>query len=253
MRYAFTTSEKSYGGYSTHSLPTRNAEKSNERDVPKYVHDKVKEIKKKQKIDDSKAWAVAWSIFCKYKKPGDVHCQKPAGEYFKGRKAGGYDKYSPYSQDGGVRVKQVAKYVLGIMYEETSKALLHIFKQLESQLPTELVKVVSWMWTTKSYSQRIVSLNPVASALGEISRAIMPDPKPRGITSKLRGEAEKVLETLYKSRYLKQWEIRVAKKVNDAMAYVYSFAVRMEVLSPANKFKHGLEYGRLLYILDNNT
>ena len=75
---SFTSNEKSYGGYSSFS-PMRHAEGDKERNenIPAYVHDKVEEIMEKQKEkDEGKAWAVAWSIYCKYKKPGSPHCKK---------------------------------------------------------------------------------------------------------------------------------------------------------------------------------
>lgn len=76
------SSEKSYGGYSTHSLPTRNAE---EGAIPKYVEDKVKYFEEEKGYEPEKAWPVAWSIYCKYKKPGAKSCKKDPSEYFKGR------------------------------------------------------------------------------------------------------------------------------------------------------------------------
>ncbi len=80
--------DKMYGGYSTHSLPSRNAEndeKEGERDIPKYVDEKVKYFEKEKGYEPDLAWAVAWSIYCKYKKPDSPRCKQD--DYFKGRKA----------------------------------------------------------------------------------------------------------------------------------------------------------------------
>jgi len=52
------------------------------KDVERYVDEGTE-----QGLPEGKAWAVAWSRFCKYKKPGDSHCEKPADGYFTGRKA----------------------------------------------------------------------------------------------------------------------------------------------------------------------
>lgn len=53
-------------------------------DIPKDVERYVKEHTE-QGSDESKAWALAWSRFCKYKDPNSSHCQQD--EYFGGRKA----------------------------------------------------------------------------------------------------------------------------------------------------------------------
>ena len=73
-----------YGGYSTHILPTRNSE--SDRDVPKYVQELAEKIEDKGN-EPSYAWPVAWSVWCRYKKPGSPHCTRKPKEYFKDRKA----------------------------------------------------------------------------------------------------------------------------------------------------------------------
>ena len=55
-------------------------------DVERYV-----EEGKAQGMDEKKAWAVAWSRYCKYKNPGSSHCKKSPNEYFAGRKASEVD------------------------------------------------------------------------------------------------------------------------------------------------------------------
>lgn len=44
-------------------------------------------------MDEGKAWAIAWSRYCKYKNPGSGHCKKDESEYFKGRKAAAKVRY----------------------------------------------------------------------------------------------------------------------------------------------------------------
>lgn len=67
---SFTQDEKAWGGYSTHSLPTRTAE-----NLPSYVEDKVKEFEGKG-YDTDYAWPMAWSIYCKHKEPNSPHCHQ---------------------------------------------------------------------------------------------------------------------------------------------------------------------------------
>jgi len=38
-------------------------------------------------MEESKAWAIAWSRWCKYKKPGSPHCKRGPEGYFTGQKA----------------------------------------------------------------------------------------------------------------------------------------------------------------------
>jgi len=59
------------------------------RSIPKDVERYVKEIKKgNPSYDEAKTWATAWSIYCKYKKPGSDHCRMPTSEYFPGKGGG---------------------------------------------------------------------------------------------------------------------------------------------------------------------
>ena len=56
-----------------------------ERDVQKEVEELAAEIRKNQpEYDPSKAYATAWSLFCKYLKPDSPHCKKPKEDYFSG-------------------------------------------------------------------------------------------------------------------------------------------------------------------------
>ena len=78
-------SDKLYGGYSTHPLPTRHAESKKERNVPKYVQEKAEEIEAQGKPPEY-AFPVAWSIYCKYKNTSSDHCKMKKDEYFPNRK-----------------------------------------------------------------------------------------------------------------------------------------------------------------------
>jgi len=58
------------------------------KDLPKDVERYVKEVKRDNPgYDDAKAWATAWSIYCKNNSPDSPHCKKPKGDYFPGKKA----------------------------------------------------------------------------------------------------------------------------------------------------------------------
>jgi len=78
-----------YGGYSTHPLPTRNAEGKEraKRNIPKYVQERAEEIEEKSGKGPEYAFPVAWSIYCKYKEPNSPHCKKDKDEYFPSRSA----------------------------------------------------------------------------------------------------------------------------------------------------------------------
>lgn len=59
-----------------------------DRDIPKYVQDKAEFFEKEKGYEPSYAFSTAWSIYCKYKNPGDTdHCKKDPSEYFTGKKA----------------------------------------------------------------------------------------------------------------------------------------------------------------------
>lgn len=51
-------------------------------DVERYVQEGLD-----SGMDEGKAWAIAWSRWCKYKSPGDSHCSQGPGGYFQGRAA----------------------------------------------------------------------------------------------------------------------------------------------------------------------
>lgn len=75
-----------YGGYSTHALPTRNGE-GIERNIPKYVQDKAEEFESKG-YEVGYAFALAWSLYCKYKEPGASSCSREPSGYLMKKAAG---------------------------------------------------------------------------------------------------------------------------------------------------------------------
>lgn len=52
-------------------------------DVERYVQEGLD-----KGMPEDKAWAIAWSRWCKYKSPGDEHCSGGPGEYLQGKTAG---------------------------------------------------------------------------------------------------------------------------------------------------------------------
>lgn len=100
MKSAFDSYGKAYGGYSTHSLPTRNAEKMGEskpkkkrKENPKSIDRYVNEYAEQKgyssaedipKNEKGKAYAIAWSRYCS-KRPNSPRCKKEKGTYFPNR------------------------------------------------------------------------------------------------------------------------------------------------------------------------
>lgn len=84
VREAMNRSERSFGGYSTHALPTRNAERLGD-NLPPKVEELVKKLEDKG-MEPDKAWPIAWSIYCRYKNNDSPSCKRKPEEYFKGRK-----------------------------------------------------------------------------------------------------------------------------------------------------------------------
>ncbi len=55
--------------------------------MPKKVDELAKRVKKDNpSYDESKAWATAWSIYCKHVSPGNDSCKKGPDGYLKGKK-----------------------------------------------------------------------------------------------------------------------------------------------------------------------
>jgi hypothetical protein len=58
--------------------------------MPKKVDEYFDSVKESNpEYSDARAWATAWSIYCRYKNPGSPSCRKDSPEdYFIDRKAG---------------------------------------------------------------------------------------------------------------------------------------------------------------------
>ncbi len=64
--------------------------------MPSPVDRYFKEVKDSNpSYSDEKAWATAWSIYCKHKNPDSDHCHKSPGEYLKGKTARVAASYTP--------------------------------------------------------------------------------------------------------------------------------------------------------------
>ncbi len=57
--------------------------------IPADVERYAKEVKEANPdYSEAQVWGTAWSIYCRYKKPGDpAHCTMPASQYFPGKTA----------------------------------------------------------------------------------------------------------------------------------------------------------------------
>lgn len=92
-------------------------------DVERYVEEGLG-----QGMEESKAWAVAWSRYCKYKNPGSDHCKGSPGDYFPGREAAAKVEYPEYDpkitgsvRSIGSKSKQVLNEINTISYMMESR------------------------------------------------------------------------------------------------------------------------------------
>lgn len=70
----------------TYHVAARSLTSDLDKSAPKQVDKYFDEVKKSNpEYSDEQAWATAWSIFCKHKKPGSPHCHKAPSEYLTGR------------------------------------------------------------------------------------------------------------------------------------------------------------------------
>jgi hypothetical protein len=232
---AFTTLEKSYGGYSTHSV--RNAEPNKDRNVPKYVTDKADHFVDDKGYDESKAWAVAWSIYCKYKEPGSKHCKKEKGEYFKNRKA--YPNKKEYE-----RAKRQAKYISGIMHKKISRLLIAVYSMLEDY-PERIQDIVMWKWTRGVYPQSFNTKSMIPKYVGQVSHLMNEEMRPSGVTKEENHKANKILWEIFKFINDK-WSDHLYASLSDKFEGFLCFQIRMEILAPANRIMFAIPYSRIL-------
>lgn len=69
--------------YPSSAHRSRRRIRAKDHDVPDKVKEKAETLQDDRDMDESKAWAIAWSIYCKHVNPGSDHCKKD--EYFEGR------------------------------------------------------------------------------------------------------------------------------------------------------------------------
>ena len=233
---------KSYGGYSTHSLPTKNAEKKKKRKKdPKYVHEKYKEILKGQKSkDEGKAKAVAWSIYCKYKNPNSPRCHKNPDEYFQSRKA--------YS--GRREMRDLARKVGEELGKLIGKGILSVYDIVEGQASSKYVSDLAiYMWARGEIPPYLLKYGKEAIILGEISNRIHSESKPRKTpTKEERVEAISLLARAFEKIYM-EWSIRTWSRMKRIIGSADLTALKLEILSYDNRIKLSYEYEKLLSVM----
>ena len=240
---SFTSNEKSYGGYSSFS-PMRHAEGDKDErneNIPQYVHDKVEEIMANQKEkDEGKAWAVAWSIWCKYKKPNSPHCQKETSDYFPSRKASDYDK----------EVKKVTQKIGRALDKITREGLLHISKIVDENSTTEKEKQLTYyLWTHGKFPTFLVRKGGEARILGRIAGSLHYEKKPRDITLQEERVAYKNLTKIVKYCHV-HWGSKAWSRIYILSEDVMFASIRLAIIK-AHNIEHGGEYSALIRVLFN--
>lgn len=245
----FDSYGKSYGGYSTHSLPTRNAEskkkkKKKRKKDPKYVHDKYEEILKGQKKKDKGlAKALSWSIFCKYKKPGHPSCKKEPDEYFANRKA-----YANFEEQR--KAQMITRRVGALLDQLTSKGILKVYDIVEDNASSKYVSDLAlYMWTRGEVPPNLLQYGKEALILGEIANNIHRESKPSKTPTKSeRREAVRLLMSAFEHIY-RVWSIDVWARTSTISKHIDLVTLKLEILSYDNRIKHAYEYNKLLSLL----
>lgn len=243
---SFTSNEKSYGGYSSFS-PMRNAERTSDKkdrneNVPKYVHDKVEEIMEKQKEkDEGKAWAVAWSIYCKYKKPGSPHCKKEPSDYFPGRE-------KKANREHLREVNRVTRKIGKALNKVVSEGLLEVSKLINKQPATDREKQLAYyLWTNGKFPSFLVRKGGEARILGRIASNIHLEKKPDMVTPQEERVAYKILAKIAKFCHV-HWGSKVWARAYFLSGDVMMGSIRLAI-ARSHGFEHGVEYSMLLRLL----
>ncbi len=241
---SFTSNEKSYGGYSSFS-PMRHAERSSDKkerneNIPDYVYDKVEEIMAKQKEkDEGKAWAVAWSIWCKYKNPSSTHCKKEKGDYFPSRKASKQE------------MREVAKATLRIgkaLDKTTSEGLFHISQIIDQHTTTEREKQLTYyLWTNGKFPSFLVRKGGEARILGRIAGSLHHERRPKDVSLQEERVAYKNLAKIIKYCHI-VWGSKVWSRVYVLSEDVLLASIRLSIIK-AHNIEHGAEYSSLIRLL----
>lgn len=244
---SFTSNEKSYGGYSSFS-PMRHADrlaekKERNKNVPAYVHDKVEEIMDNQKEkDEGKAWAVAWSIYCKYKKPNSPHCQKETDDYFPGRKK----KKASWSQDELRNIRKTTLKVAKALNVIVGEGLLEINDIVNEQGLTEREKqIFYYLWTHGKFPSFLVRRGFEAKVLGRIAGSVHYESKPQDVLYSEERNAYKALAKVVKYAQV-VWGSKAWARIFFLSGSVPLPTLRLEMVNLANHVQHGAEYTRLI-------
>lgn len=243
---SFTSNEKSYGGYSSFS-PMRNAERTSDKkerneNVPAYVHDKVEEIMGNQKEkDEGKAWAVAWSIYCKYKKPGSPHCKKEPSDYFPGRE-------KKASRDHLREINRVTQKIGRELNKVTSAGLLQVAQIIDQHTTTEREKQLAYyLWTKGKFPSFLVRKGGEARVLGRIAGNIHLEKKPDSMSPQEERVAYKVLVKIITFCHI-HWGSKVWSRAYFLSGDVRISSIRIAI-ARSHGFEHGVEYSMLLRLL----
>lgn len=243
---SFTSNEKSYGGYSSFS-PMRHAERSSENterneNVPAYVHDKVEEIMEKQKEkDESQAWAVAWSIYCKYKKPNSPHCKKEKDEYFPNQ-----NKKATQTREEVRHIKRVSSKISKALDKITKVGLIHISKLIKEHTNDDLEEQLTYyLWTHGKFPSFLLDYGVEARILGQIASDIHYEKKPSEATRQQERNAYRALAKVIKYCHV-SWGSKVWAKVWFLSEEVSFSAIRLEMVNRSSNITHGVQYTRLI-------
>jgi hypothetical protein len=110
-------------------------------------------------MPEDKAWAVAWSRYCKYKNPESEHCQMNKSEYFPGRKA-------KFERGVSMTVDEVAE-VVGPE-----------FKEMNEDPPESVKKVMEGMQGKTARRSPLLAMEQFADMLrdGKFEEGVPADP-----------------------------------------------------------------------------
>jgi hypothetical protein len=119
-------------------------------------------------MPEDKAWAVAWSRYCKYKNPESEHCQMNKSEYFPGRTAAGpYEIMYRIPGKGGFKAKAFKD-------NEAAVKWLEKFREKEGDDVD-----VRWPAKTAKFKRDVsMTLDEVADVVGPEFKEMNEDPPP---------------------------------------------------------------------------
>lgn len=121
-------------------------------------------------MPEDKAWAVAWSRYCKYKNPESEHCQMNKSEYFPGRKA---------------------KFERGVTMtvDEVADVVGPEFKEMNEDPPASVVEVREEM-QKKAGSDEVEGLQKAVKATQKMMESLKAQKLPENVEAPLRKAIE---------------------------------------------------------------